>query len=212
MLAEKQIYKPSPTYLLLDRESGFRRKISFSSLDSTKIIVGSQSQEATINEWDHIIKAVWEQSTVKPEFRLKKHKRLIINENITLEIPIGLDKVNQVFVDAKYILNLEDDWDENGGLVYEEEVWKKAAEFLITYFKWIKTIYDGNLYMPKMYHGPNGTIDFVWDELNYRLFINLDCIENKGNFFSDSPNNQYSEGEFGIDDVKFNLLPLPIKY
>ncbi|CAM3390775.1 hypothetical protein [Zobellia roscoffensis] len=211
MLSEKQIYKPSSSYLLRDKASEFSRKKSFSRDNSPKIILGSLFQESDINEWDQVLKAEWTEEVIRPEIFVRKSKVLKIN-NIILHIPAGFEKLNQVFLQAKYILDLEEDWDDEGGNVYEEDVWKQSAEFLISYLKWIKNIYDGVLYMPKMYHGPNGSIDFVWDEEDFRFFLNINYIENKGSFFTDSTEKQYSEGEFLLDNVKFNLLPLPIKY
>lgn len=164
----------------------------------------------SVSDWQTIKKATW----IKPELdeQTSQYNTLVISSDISLKIPIANKELESVFVEGKYILDLKDDWDDEGAIGYTSESWKSAANFIINFNRWIKGIFSGSLHLPKMHHGPKGTIDVVWNEDNFRLFVNIDCINNKGTFYSDTPKKQFSEGEFLLNDFKFQLLPLPFKY
>ncbi|WP_299124172.1 hypothetical protein [uncultured Tenacibaculum sp.] len=155
-------------------------------------------------------KATWIASpSVKK--RRANHRLLLINNNITLKIPYAIRELESVFLEGKYILDLKDDWDDEGAIGYTEQSWESGASFIIDFYKWLLSVFSGDLYFPMMHHGPKGTIDIAWDEDDFRLFINLDFINNKGSFYSDTPNKQYSEGDFLLNDFKFKMIPFPLK-
>ncbi|ESU22911.1 hypothetical protein FSS13T_25240 [Flavobacterium saliperosum S13] len=161
-------------------------------------------------DWQTIKKATW----IKPQLETHTHQdiTLAVNSTISLKIPFANKELESVFLEGKYILELKDDWDDEGAIGYTEQSWKSAADFIVNYNKWLRGIFSGSLHLPKMHHGPKGTIDVVWNEDNFRLFVNIDYYNNKGTFYSDTPKKQYSEGEFLLDDFKFQMLPLPFKY
>jgi hypothetical protein len=210
MVTEKRIFEDT-SIVHLSREKSWTNKKSPVLRNiprNTKRIV-YKNDDLIIDDWDNVARVNWKRTSLKKSFT-RTSEKLQINSKITLDIPTNISLIKNVFLDAVYILKLEDDWDDEGGSVYDESFWEMSAVFLINYFKWIRNIYEGNLYYPKMYHGPNGTFDFVWNESNFRLFINIDYSKNKGSFYTDSKENQYSEGEFTLNKVKYNLLPFPI--
>lgn len=162
------------------------------------------------NNWQTIKKVSW----IKPphERHSSQYYNLAINDTLILKIPVLNKELEHVFLEAKYILDLKEDWDDEGAVGYTQESWEAAANFLIGFNKWLKNIFSGGLYLPKIYHGPKGTIDIVWNENDFRLFLNIDYINTKGTFYSDTPKKQYSEGEFLLNDLKFQMLPLPLRY
>lgn len=177
-----------------------------------KSTMSSRKHSLLLNEpdWQTIKKATW----IKPklESHATPYNTVVINSTINLKIPVINKELENVFLEAKYILDLKDDWDDEGAIGYTQESWKSAANFVINFNKWLRGISSGSLHLPKMHHGPKGTIDIVWNEDNFRLFVNIDYDNNKGTFYSDTPKKQYSEGEFLLDDFKFQMLPFPFKY
>jgi hypothetical protein len=184
------------------------------SLIATKHIYSPKVAEVSIKttEWENVSQAQWNKRRFKSPKVDVKHISFKLGEASEIKIPIAIKELEEVFLKAKYILDLHDDWDDEGAFGYTIDSWKSGAEFLINFNKWLKDIFGGNLYLPKMYHGPKGTIDIIWQEKDFRLFINIDGLNNKGNFYSDTPNKQYTEGGFSLDNVAFNLFPLPFKY
>lgn len=169
-----------------------------------------RNKTSSLSDWQAIKKSTW----IKPELEVQttQYHSLIINDNITLKIPTTNKELESILIEGKYILDLKDNWDDEGSVGYTIESWRAAAHFIINFNRWIKGIFSGSLHLPKMHHGPKGTIDVIWHEDNFRLFVNIDIINNKGTFYSDTPKKQFSEGEFLLNDFKFQLLPIPFKY
>lgn len=161
------------------------------------------------DNWQKLTKSTWKKKEIEVD---PQYNMLFINDDISLKIPTTNKELESVLIKGKYILDLKDNWDEEGSVGYTIESWKSAAKFIINFNRWIKGIFAGSLHLPKMHHGPKGTIDVVWHEDNFRLFVNIDYANNKGTFYSDSPNTQVAEGEFLLNDFKFNFFPLPFKY
>jgi hypothetical protein len=81
-----------------------------------------------------------------------------------------VDEIN----DSKYILKLEDDWDNMGAVTISSELYEKAISFLLMYAIYIykddnKTVVQA----PEINPCCNGTIDFSWSTLGARMLINI---------------------------------------
>jgi len=72
-----------------------------------------------------------------------------------------------------YILDLEDDFDDEGSLKYEYEIFRKAITFLVELNREVNSIHDLAIYAPEIYHGPSGSIDLNWEENGLRCLINI---------------------------------------
>lgn len=146
---------------------------------------------------------------------IQDYEVIEINSEIKLTIPFARRFLIPVIEDAKYILELEEGWDDYDAKPYTNDSWRAGVQFLLQFYDWLQTNSKGNLHIPKMHHGPNGTIDLAWHEDNIRLFINIDKMNNKGSFYCDVPGNpkkQYSEGQFTLNNFKFHLIPIPYKF
>ncbi|MFY7667087.1 hypothetical protein [Flavobacterium sp.] len=170
----------------------------------------SSSNHPSLIDWQSIKKTTWIKSAA--EEKIAQDYILSVNDEVDLKIPIVNKELENIFIEGKYILDLKDNWDDEGAVGYTIESWKAAANFIISFNRWLRGIFSGSLHLPKMHHGPSGTIDVIWNEDNFRLFVNIDFKNNTGTFYSDSPKKQFSEGEFLLNDLKFQLLPLPFKY
>lgn len=111
---------------------------------------------------------------------------------------------------SKYIYGLEDDWDENNSPGYTYENWEKAIVFLLSFSKWIRINLLKYMQVPKIYQGPNGSIDILWEDTEVKIFFNIDGHNSKGTFYSYYGDAQKSGGEFELKDFDFNTLPLPV--
>ncbi|WP_294958425.1 hypothetical protein [uncultured Flavobacterium sp.] len=149
------------------------------------------------------------------------HNSFFRNENI-VKLTHGLtnsfifkDEIEDRLFDeeiekSKYIYGLEDDWDENNSQGYTYENWQMAIQFVIRFRVWIRENLSKGIQVPKIYHGPQGSIDILWEETDVKIYYNIDGINNKGSFYSYYGEAQKSGGEFELNEFDFNLLPHPV--
>ncbi len=91
-------------------------------------------------------------------------------ENVELETAIEK---------SKYILDLENNWDEEDSFGYEEETLNRAYSFLRRHFEEANRDFSTNtLDIPNIYHGRDGGIDILWDKENLRLLTHVPKDEN----------------------------------
>jgi len=88
-----------------------------------------------------------------------------------------VDEIN----DSKYILTLEDDWDNMGAIPISAELYESAINFLLMYAIYIykddnKTVIQS----PEINPCCNGSIDFSWSTSGARMLIN---VKKKGEEF-----------------------------
>ena len=112
---------------------------------------------------------------------------------------------------SQYILQLEDDWDDAGGEKYEEKTWIKAMSFLMHYAKILFDDFNIIINSPKIYHGPKGSIDIIWEPSAYRLVINIPKEEHKALFYADNYKDQMTEGSFNLANFNVSLIPFAIQ-
>ncbi len=72
---------------------------------------------------------------------------------------------------SKYILDLQDNWDDEGSISYKYEVWKSAADLLLEMGDTITEIIE----IPMISHGPHGSIDIFFNKnKTFKLLINIE--------------------------------------
>nr|WP_199000929.1 hypothetical protein [Flavobacterium sp. ASV13] len=111
---------------------------------------------------------------------------------------------------SRYIYGLEDDWDENNSPGYTYDNWLMAVRFVLSFKEWIRENLSKRIQAPKIYHGPQGSIDILWEETEVKIYYNIDGANNKGSFYSHYGETQKSGGEFELNEFDFNLLPQPV--
>lgn len=78
---------------------------------------------------------------------------------------------------SRYILELGENWDEDGSPSYSEETWNRAASF-IKKTAWSFKSERGNwIQPPKITPGPDGSIDVRWKTEKRTLLINFPADE-----------------------------------
>ena len=100
------------------------------------------------------------------------HRRLSSHHVVCLRIE-NTNRLAQAIQRSRRILELGDDWDEEGSPGYSEETWSRAVEFLTVskrrYWKETKK----PVLVPTISPGPYGSIDLHWKTPNRELLINI---------------------------------------
>ena len=87
---------------------------------------------------------------------------------------------------SQYILDFEDDWDEEGRPPYEKATWDRATTFLHKHARHLWEAYHRRLDAPKILPGPSGSIDLHWTTARQELLINIpDMLHEPANFYGD---------------------------
>lgn len=74
---------------------------------------------------------------------------------------------------SDYILELEDNWDDEGALRVDDVVYKNATNFLINYSKWIFQNKGYIIQAPQINPCRDGSIDLSWRIPKARMLINF---------------------------------------
>jgi hypothetical protein len=130
--------------------------------------------------------------------------------NVLSILPSELTFLFKTIDTSQYILALEDDWDDAGGEKYEEKTWINAMSFLMRYATNLYDDFNIIINAPKIYHGPKGSIDILWEPSAYRLVINIPKDSRKAMFYADNYKDQITEGVFHLDNFNVSLIPSAI--
>lgn len=101
---------------------------------------------------------------------------------------------------SKYILSFENDWDEEGAGKYKRETWNRGIKYLEGHARWLKENRNIIIDVPKVSHGPNGSIDILWETEAYKLLLNIpEAISKKATFYGEDNQGFILEGELNTD-------------
>jgi hypothetical protein len=131
-------------------------------------------------------------------------------ETKNISIPYAINPLKGVIDDSRYILNLDDDWDDAGAIAYDTNVWEKAIEIVIDMHLKAFKLFDIELDYPEINPGPDGSIDFEWVTDNYEILANFLTKENIIDFYGETVNGSSFKGSFGCDDNCSSLLMILI--
>jgi hypothetical protein len=125
--------------------------------------------------------------------------RIVVPEKPSIEVTIAntkydLSKLTNIafaIENARPILDLDEDWNNNNAKRIEETTWNNAVIFLIEYSKYILNEFGCIIKSPEINPSSNGSIDLVWRTKNARLLINFKPTNNQvmcsyyGDLFND---------------------------
>ncbi|MGI0108318.1 hypothetical protein [Salinimicrobium sp. WS361] len=74
---------------------------------------------------------------------------------------------------SKTLLELNDDWDDEGAVGSNELIYKRSIHFLVDYAKYIYEIHNSVIEEPEINLVKDGSIDLEWRNENYILLINI---------------------------------------
>jgi hypothetical protein len=108
---------------------------------------------------------------------------------------------------SKYILELENDWDGEGGQTYSEETWKRATGLLSRYATQMWQVFGRLMDAPKILPGPDGSIDIHWKSANSEMLVNLPADPSElASFYGDDYGSARIKGSFDPDILNLGLL------
>jgi len=156
---------------------------------------------------------VYKDSIVTPLINSREHsytkETLYLTNGKTLRISSELILLIQSIEKSKYILDLKDNWDDEGAKAYLEDTWIKAIRFIVNYAELILANTGKSIIAPDIYHGPDGSIDLLWKHLSFNLLINIPKDNMLlGTFYGDDYSSQKIEGSFNPELVKASLFPM----
>lgn len=125
-------------------------------------------------------------------------------------LPKQLEHVEQAIRDSEKILQLKDDWDEEGSPGYEFATWKRAAEFvrLHCYKAW--RISKRSVPAPIVFPGPDGSIDVHWRTEELELLVNVPADPSKpASFYGDDYADICIKGTVSTSRENHGIPPLP---
>lgn len=124
-------------------------------------------------------------------------------------IPAYIPELKDEILHSEYILDLEYDFDDQESPKYEIDTWRKSIKFLIDYLSWVVERYSTSPKIPKIYNGPKGSIDILWEDSRSRMLINIDAEGKLAQFYADKNNSQSTEGQFYLSEyIDYNFLPV----
>ncbi|MBA7567308.1 hypothetical protein ES708_09018 [subsurface metagenome] len=122
-------------------------------------------------------------------------------------LPNTLLHIYDEIEESKYILQLKDNWDDEGSPSYKKSTWIKTIKFIINLSNSALDKCDLIIPRPKIYHGSNGSIDILWKNEDFRLLINVpEDIESSATFYGDDYDKQKIEGTFNPGKLNSGLL------
>jgi hypothetical protein len=122
-------------------------------------------------------------------------------------LPTALRHIRDAIEESKQLLELQDDWDEEGSLAIEEAVWRRAANFLTRYARFVWSRFGKKLDAPDITPGPDGSIDLHWNQNEYEMLVNIrrDPTAMAG-FYGDDRGNISIKGTFDPDSLNEGLI------
>ena len=84
-----------------------------------------------------------------------------------------LSHIHQAIQDSKKILDLAEDFDDQGSPAYEESTWNRAGRFVEKYAERLLVKSGAIFPAPKILPGPEGSIDVLWKSDEIQLLVNF---------------------------------------
>ncbi len=109
----------------------------------------------------------------------------------TYEIDDKLQHISSEIEASKYILELEESWDDEGALSVPQFVWERGIAFLLNYSDWINKNHETIIDAPEINPCKDGSVDLVWRNANARFLINFkNQKEIIGTYYGDEYNDK----------------------
>jgi len=116
--------------------------------------------------------------------------------NVEIAIPPG---IREAIESSRSILELENDWDDQGSPKYSESTWRRACSFLIEQAIFSRRVLGAELPSPKVQPGPDASIDLHWKIERFELLVNIPNDSSKpATFYGD---------DYGALCIRGNLNP-----
>jgi hypothetical protein len=88
-------------------------------------------------------------------------------------LPQELTYLSKVIEKSRWMLDLRDNWDDEGSPAYTEKTWKRAMTFLLKNAVALWQEKQLLINAPAVHNGPEGSIDIYWETPSKKLLINV---------------------------------------
>ena len=107
---------------------------------------------------------------------------------------------------SRAIIDLTDNWDQEGSPGYREETWKRATSFLGLQVQTARQ-YSWTIGVPDINPADNGSIDIFWKNEDRELLLNVPADEHEPiAFYGDSRNGETISGQIRGSAPALNLV------
>lgn len=118
-------------------------------------------------------------------------------------LPIQLSSIALAINNSTYLLDLQDDWDDQGSTAIDFNTWRTSVEYLINYSTWIYEKFDIIINHPKINAGPKDSIDMLWHSSKFRLLMNIQKNGDDVTYYGDNNHNKNSvKGRLDSDGIQ----------
>ncbi len=145
-------------------------------------------------------------------FEAKKNTILYTYKDFVKELPIELSYLEKSFKNSEYIIELQENWDDEGADKYEFSLWKKSIDFVVDYAKILFLDFNKKMIIPNIYHGPKGSIDILLENENNTLLINILSTGDYAEYFGKDRFNNSTKGTIYLENINRSLIPLAFSF
>ena len=94
-------------------------------------------------------------------------------EGLQFRLPHYFTEIAEQIDKSRFILELNDNWDDEGSIACSQKTFATAVTFVIKYCEAVWEEESVLIDAPTILPGPKGSIDLLWDKTDYRLLINI---------------------------------------
>lgn len=133
--------------------------------------------------------------------------RVELTPNISIKVPYQFNDLVKSIKESKKLLDLKDNWDDQGSPGYSEETLQQAIRLIVNYSRKIWVEEGIVIDAPKILPAQNGSIDLFWEKDEYTLLINVPRYPGYlAGFYGDFKNDEYIEGKFNLSLYKKSII------
>jgi len=111
----------------------------------------------------------WE---IHSEPKLSTLYKITLSDQEFITLPTQMSELRMKIEESKYILELGNNWDDDGAIEIKKSTWIRAIKFLVKYS--MKILDVGKIMaVPIISPNPNGSIDLGWKSDSYIMLINI---------------------------------------
>jgi len=107
-------------------------------------------------------------------------------EPVWQSLPIELQHITRAIETSRSILDLEENWDGEGGLPFSQKVWEKAVAFLALQAKEGFVRLGIIVGAPRILPSADGSIDLHWKSDAYELLVNIPQDGTPASYYGDN--------------------------
>jgi len=122
-------------------------------------------------------------------------------------LPLALNRVGKVIAESREMLNLSNDWNEEGAKKIDENTWRRSVTFLARYALRVLEQSGRVLDAPDITPSVDGSVDIHWDNPAYEMLIVIPPdINALASFYGKNRGRSFIKGEFDLNELNKGLI------